>query len=96
MLRPWDRVRSFAVALLVLASLLTAAGADLLPHTDDGCQTEVHCVACRSAFSRAVPVSLAAPAPTELASSGEVVPLGVVEREETAGFEFSSRGPPRG
>jgi hypothetical protein len=83
-----------AIALIVLASVVAAAGADFLPHTDDGCQTEIHCLVCRTAFSSAVPVALAAPASIALALSGALparVPVPLAQAEPG---RLASRGPP--
>ena len=41
-----------AAALALLAAVCAAALlAPFAPHTDDGCQTEIHCLACRSAVA---------------------------------------------
>jgi hypothetical protein len=41
-----------AAALLLLAAVCAAVlVAPFAPHTDDGCQTEVHCLACRTAVA---------------------------------------------
>jgi hypothetical protein len=44
--------RRRAAALLLLAAVCAAVlVAPFAPHTDDGCQTEVHCLACRTAVA---------------------------------------------
>jgi hypothetical protein len=83
-----------AIALIVLATVVAAAGADFLPHTDDGCQTEIHCLVCRTAFSSAVPVALAAPVSIALGLSGTLpAPVPVTLAEAEPG-RLASRGPP--
>jgi hypothetical protein len=42
------RAAAFALLAAVCAAVLLAPFA---PHTDDGCQTEVHCLACRLAVT---------------------------------------------
>jgi hypothetical protein len=83
-----------AIALLVLAALVCVMGADFLPHTDDGCQVETHCLACRTAFSRATPVVLCSPAAIELAAVGSVLPALPAPLSLAEPARVSSRGPP--
>lgn len=57
------RTRAFrwvALALLLCAGLVVAQ--ESLVHTDDGCAVEIHCLACRWAYS-ADAVFVAPPAP---------------------------------
>ncbi|HEY7409659.1 MAG TPA: hypothetical protein VII13_02895 [Vicinamibacteria bacterium] len=64
---------AFLFALLALAGVAGADGvASFAPHTDDGCQTEVHCVACRTAFVRPAVVA------TPLAAVYNLSPLETV------------------
>ena len=83
-----------AIALLVLAALVSVVGSDFLPHTDDGCQAEVHCLACRTAFSRATPVVVASPVVIALASLGSVLPERPASLAQAEPARLSSRGPP--
>ena len=83
-----------AIALLVLAALVCAMGTDFVPHTDDGCQVETHCVACRTAFSRATPVVLGSPTPVELALLGSVLPTLPAPLSLVEPARVPSRGPP--
>src|SRR5687767_14548648 len=58
--RPRTRAFRFvALALLLCAGLVAAQ--ESLVHTDDGCAVEIHCLACRWAYS-ADAVFVAAPA----------------------------------
>ena len=51
-MRFWRR-RPAGLALLTLAFLASQLWLGTFgPHTDDGCQTEIHCLACRTAFVR--------------------------------------------
>lgn len=45
-------------ACLVMA--VTSVGADFLPHTDDGCATEIHCTVCLTTLAGRV-IEVAAP-----------------------------------
>jgi hypothetical protein len=83
-----------AIALIVLASVVAAAGADFLPHTDDGCQTEIHCLVCRTACSSAVPVALAAPVSVALVLAGTLPPHISAPFAEAEPGRLASRGPP--
>ena len=42
------RRRSAAAAVILVLALFAGAMEGFLPHTDDGCATETHCLACRS------------------------------------------------
>jgi hypothetical protein len=56
--------RRAALAALLVVAVLGGVVEGFLPHTDDGCPTEVHCLVCRSAYSRtAVAVAPTAPLP---------------------------------
>jgi hypothetical protein len=83
-----------AIALLVLAALVGALGADFLPHTDDGCATEVHCVACRSALGRQGVTFTTAVTLTHLHAVGTVVECAPSRIELVARDVAASRGPP--
>jgi hypothetical protein len=50
---------AFAASVLLLAAFAAAFAGDLI-HTDDGCQVEVHCLACQRVL---VSVGVAAVAP---------------------------------
>ena len=42
------RRRSVAAAVILVLALFAGAMEGFLPHTDDGCATEIHCLACRA------------------------------------------------
>lgn len=83
-----------AIALLVLAALVSAMGADFLPHTDDGCATEVHCVACRSALGRQGVTFTTAVTLAHLDAVGTIVERTLFRIEIVARDVAASRGPP--
>ena len=85
--------RAFA-GLLLVAVCAAVLLAPFAPHTDDGCQTEVHCLACRTAVAGhavtfADPAAVASPALTGYAAADARTPL----RERPASAA-PSRGPP--
>ena len=83
-----------AIALLVLAALVSVMGADFLPHTDDGCATEVHCLACRSALGRQGVTFTSTVTLTHLHAVGTVVERTPFRIEPVARDVAASRGPP--
>jgi len=90
--------RTNATTLVALA-LVAVVGMGLvegyLPHTDDGCKVEIHCLACRWAMaSTAVSAPLSTPSlALELAGTIEGQTRGVPL--EPSADRLSSRGPPR-
>jgi len=85
-----------AVAGLLLVAALGGAVwlAGFAPHTDDGCQTEIHCLACRSAYTRPALLSTVPGPVVALAPSGAPAPVVPVLDLEPAPSTVSSRGPP--
>jgi hypothetical protein len=88
----WGPIAAF-VALAGFTGLLWLE--DFAPHTDDGCQVEVHCLACRASVLR--PSSARArvdPSPILVAVAAAALPHPsaalVVFRAS-----FLTRGPPR-
>ena len=71
---PWH-LRAGIGALVALVALLSLA--DFLPHTDDGCAVEQHCLACRTHVTTVsdlltfAPLAFGADAVTFAAPSGE-------------------------
>jgi hypothetical protein len=81
-------------ALVLLASMGALAVQDGFAHTDDGCDVEIHCLACRWAFHRSIaPSGLPAPLPglLPLGSAPLPPPLAVVKAQADA---TGTRGPP--
>lgn len=91
----FERTRRSLVALAVLASLTGVLWLEYFGnHTDDGCRTEVHCLACRTALVR--PAAAAAPvaaAPVVVALE-TVVSRSVARAHDVVPDGRSSRGPP--
>ncbi|MET0552296.1 MAG: hypothetical protein ABW221_04615 [Vicinamibacteria bacterium] len=88
---PW----LWTIALLLLASLGVGVGQDAFAHTDDGCEVEVHCLACRTAANRVdAPAALPALQPG-LVPVAELAAEAPVLLPETAPAATDSRGPPR-
>jgi hypothetical protein len=82
-------------ALLALALLASALWVqDFADHTDDGCQTETHCLACRSALARmAMPSVAPAPVATPAVAGTATAPDDRVVLP-TLPSDRPSRGPP--
>jgi hypothetical protein len=82
-------------ALLALALVACALWVqDFADHTDDGCQTETHCLACRTALAR-MGMPAAVPAPVAaLAAAGTPPTLHDPAVLQTLPSDRSSRGPP--
>lgn len=63
----------------VLVALVSLVGlADFLPHTDDGCAVEVHCVACRAHLGKVAGVALSS---VVLARANEFIALETIRGE---------------
>ena len=64
------------------------------PHTDDGCRTEVHCLACRTALvRRASGTAPVVAAPAVVAVEPVTVPARTIPLDRVRGV-LPSRGPP--
>jgi len=90
--------RRTTVATLVALALVTVVGMGLiegyLPHTDDGCKVEIHCLACRWAMaSTAVSAPLSAPS-LALELTGTIDGQTRGEPLDRSADRPSSRGPP--
>ena len=94
-LRSMSPRRRRATAVLLLAAALGGAlWLGFAPHTDDGCQTEIHCLACRTAFTRAAvtaPAHGVAVALAPLGTAHVAPPAPVADGPRSV---VSSRGPP--
>lgn len=90
-----SRQRRVVAGLLLVAALGGAVWlAGFAPHTDDGCQTEIHCLACRTAFT-AAPVAATAHGPAiALAPVGSAATPVEAVPADGATAVASSRGPP--
>jgi hypothetical protein len=89
----WMRRRAMAGLLLVaLMGSLCLAG--FAPHTDDGCQTEIHCLACRSAYTRVSVVTPAHGPAIGLAPVGAAPTAAPAAVADGAPSVIASRGPP--
>lgn len=87
--------RRTVAGLLLVAALGGALWlAGFAPHTDDGCQTEVHCLACRSAYTRAAVPAPADGAAVALVAVGAAAVAAATSVAEGAPSIVSSRGPP--
>lgn len=81
-----------ALALLVCAALVIVQ--ESFVHTDDGCAVEIHCLACRWAYS-ADAASVEAPIPTASHETFEPAPVEVDRRIGRPAVDVpTSRGPP--
>lgn len=84
--------RCIALALLLCAGLVAAQ--ESFVHTDDGCAVEVHCLACRWAYS-ADAVFVVAPAPLVAHDLIEAVSSAPVHRASPVALDVAApRGPP--
>jgi hypothetical protein len=92
-MRPGRRL-PFALVLTALAAFSAPALEGYLPHTDDGCAVEVHCIVCRAQLGTtgvAVPI-LALPVPSDTARV--VVLPRPKPRPDATVRTAASRGPP--
>lgn len=94
MLRARSRSLCALAVLALVASLGLALAEQALPHTDDGCALEIHCVACRLLLGSVVV------APTQLSLEPRLTLVGDVATPELfappirARRASPSRGPP--
>jgi hypothetical protein len=86
--------RAVAGVLLVAALVGGVWLAGFAPHTDDGCQTEVHCLACRSVYTRAAVAAPAHGPAVALAPVGSPSALAPAAISDGLPSVVSSRGPP--
>jgi hypothetical protein len=85
----------FAASLLLLAAFAAGIAADLV-HTDDGCQVEVHCLACQRVLV-SVGIAIVAPQwspPIEVV--GRVAVIDHIAAHEPNSRTVGSRAPPLG
>ncbi len=83
----------FAASLLLLASFAVGFAGDLV-HTDDGCQVEVHCVACQRVLLSVGVAALAAPWSPSIEPVGRVTPRDATLTHDAEAPTAASRAPP--
>jgi len=83
----------FAAALLLLAGFAAGFAGDLV-HTDDGCQVEVHCLACQRVLVSVGVAVVAAPWGPSLEPVGRVASINYVPTHTPAAPTAGSRAPP--
>ena len=86
--------RRAVLAGFVLAAVFGGVLEGFLPHTDDGCPTEIHCLVCRNASDRTAATVTPAP-PRPVVRAVPAAPAGAAPR--LAQFHpraHVSRGPP--
>lgn len=88
---PW----LWTIALVLLASLGVGVSQDAFAHTDDGCEVEVHCLACRTAADRVDPSGALPALQPELVPVAPVVADAPARLADAAPGDTDSRGPPR-
>lgn len=87
--------RRAVAGLLLVAALVGAVWlAGFAPHTDDGCQTEIHCLACRSTYTRAAAAAPAHGPAVALAPVGIASAPAPTDVSDGLPSVVSSRGPP--
>lgn len=80
--------------LALVASLGLALAEQSLPHTDDGCAVEIHCVACRLLLGSIVVAPTQLSLEPRLTLVGDVATPGVFAPSVPARRAALSRGPP--
>lgn len=84
-----------AAAVLLLTALCAAVLlAPFAPHTDDGCQTEVHCLACRTAVAGNAATTVDPGVSVALVLAGLAADDPRAPVAERAASATPSRGPP--
>ena len=81
-------------ALLLVASLFAGALLDFAPHTDDGCRTEIHCLACRSALGCQAVAAATAHTLASLHVVGTIAEAEIVQPRPVPCTDCAPRGPP--
>ena len=90
-----SRHRRAVAGLLLMAALGGAVWlAGFAPHTDDGCQVETHCLACRSAYTRPTVAAPAHSVTVVLVAVGATVSARPAPLADGLRSLVSSRGPP--
>jgi hypothetical protein len=84
---------TFAASLVLLCAFAVAFTGDLV-HTDDGCQVEIHCLACQRVLVSVGVASLAAPWCPSIAVVGRIVAIDPLPTREADSPATASRAPP--
>jgi hypothetical protein len=90
------RFKTLAAAgvLVLIASLGLSLAEQSLFHTDDGCDVEIHCVACRLVLGSVVVAASPLTFETRLARAGDVATVAVRAVPAPCPRVAVSRGPP--
>lgn len=89
------RIRwALASALLLIAAFGVAFAQDFV-HTDDGCQVEVHCLACQRALLSVGVAGLTLPWHSPIDLVGHVSPVDLLPGADADAPASASRAPPR-
>jgi hypothetical protein len=93
-MRTRKRRFALAVVLATLGSLGILSLEGYLPHTDDGCAVEVHCLACRAHLGAGVSLAPVLTLSAGLAAVGMLSPEAAGSVLDASIPAHSSRGPP--
>ena len=94
MLRRLQARWALTAALLLMAALGVAFAQDFV-HSDDGCQVEVHCLACQRTLLSVGVASLTQPWHSPIDLVGYVPPVDLLPGAEVDAPASASRAPPR-
>jgi hypothetical protein len=83
------------LGLVVLASFVGAVVESSGPHTDDGCQVELHCRVCNWSYASTGMVALPVALGSVLVASHYLPPLRQGQPSDPRFFDLVPRGPPR-
>jgi hypothetical protein len=83
-----------AVAFVSALGVGTLVAADFLPHTDDGCTVEIHCLACRLSVATTTAHTPAISLPVVLVVAEAVTSSRPQQQLESHRSPKPSRGPP--
>jgi hypothetical protein len=84
---------AFAASVLLLAAFAGALAGDLV-HTDDGCQVEIHCLACQRVLVSVGVAAVAAPWCPSIEVVGRIAATDPVPAHDPDSPAAASRAPP--
>lgn len=84
---------TFAASLVLLGAFALAFAGDLV-HTDDGCQVEIHCLACQRVLVSVGVAGLAAPWCPSIERLGRITTIDPLPTREADSPTTASRAPP--